>query len=51
MVVSQCAEHPGKCSDCEEVVMKKGKVKPGDERKTKNRRNRYTMIDKDDTYE
>jgi len=51
MVVSQCAEHPGKCTDCEEVVMKKGEPKPGDERKTKNRRNRYTMIDKDLVYE
>jgi hypothetical protein len=51
MVVSHCPVRPGKCTDCEEVVMKKGEPKPGDERKTKNRRNRYTIIDKNDIYE
>ena len=51
MVVSYCQVRPGKCSECEKVVVKKGEPKPGDERKTKNRRNRYTMIDKDTIYE
>lgn len=51
MVVSHCPERPGQCSECEKVVMKKGEPKAGDERKTNNRRNRYTMMDKDDIYE
>jgi hypothetical protein len=51
MVVSHCPERPGQCSECEKVVMKKGEPKAGDERKTKNRRNRYTMMDNDYIYE
>ena len=51
MVVSHCAVRPGRCSECEEVVRKKGEPKPGNERKTINRRNRYTVVDKDAAYE
>ena len=50
MVVSHCHVRPGKCSECEKVVVKKGEPKAGDERKTKNRRNRYTMIDKEPSW-
>jgi hypothetical protein len=40
-----------KCSECEKVVMKKGEPKPGNEKKTINRRNGYTVIDKNAAYE
>jgi hypothetical protein len=44
-LVSHCPVR-GQCSECEEVVTKKGERKPGDEKKTINRCNRYTVIDK-----
>jgi len=46
ILVSHCRVR-GECSECEKIVAKKGEPKPGDEKKTINRRNRYTMIDKD----
>jgi hypothetical protein len=46
MVVSHCPVR-GECSECEKVVIKKNEPKPGDERKTKNRRNRYTIFNND----
>ena len=50
MLVSHCPVCQ-RCSECEKVVMKKGEPKPGDERKTTNRRNRYTMTDNHDIYD
>lgn len=50
MVVSHCPV-TGQCSECEKVVMKKGEPKPGAERKTKNRHNRYTVFDNHDICE
>jgi hypothetical protein len=50
MLVSHCPVR-GQCSECEEVVTKKGERKPGDEKKTINRCNRYTLIDKDLIYD
>ena len=50
MVVSHCPVR-GQCSECEEVVRKKGERKLGDEKKTINRRNRYTVFDKDVIYD
>jgi len=50
MVVSHCPV-TGQCSECEKVVMKKGEPKPGSERKTKNRHNRYTIINNHDICE
>jgi hypothetical protein len=44
-LVSHCPVR-AQCSECEEVVTKKGERKPGDEKKTINRCNRYTVIDK-----
>jgi len=44
-LVSHCPVR-GQCSECEEVVTKKGERKPGDEKKTINRCNRYTVINK-----
>ena len=41
----------GYCSECEKAVIKKGEPKPGNERKTTNRRNRYTMTDNHDIYD
>jgi|LauGreDrversion4_1035100.scaffolds.fasta_scaffold99694_3 hypothetical protein len=49
-LVSHCPVR-GQCSECEEVVTKKGERKPGDEKKTINRCNRYTVIDKDMRYD
>ena len=51
MLLSYCPVRPGRCSECEKVVSKKGEPKTGTEKKTMNRRNRYTMIDKDNLYE
>lgn len=50
ILVSHCPE-VGQCSECEKVVSKKGEPKTGTERKTTNRRNRYTVIEKDAVYE
>lgn len=50
MLVSHCPVR-AQCSECEQVVTKKGEPKPGDERKTINRRNRYTVVDKGAAYE
>ena len=50
ILVSHCPV-VGQCSECEKLVIKKDEPKPGDEKKTINRRNRYTMIDKEDVYE
>ena len=50
-LVSHCPVRPGRCSECEKVVSKKDEPKTGTERKTTNRRNLYTFIDKDTVYE
>lgn len=50
IVVSHCPVCE-KCYECEKVVNKKGEPKPGDERKTANRRNRYTIFVKDIMYD
>jgi len=50
IVVSHCPV-VGQCSECEKVVKKKGEPKPGEERKTMNRRNRYTTFDKNIIYD
>jgi hypothetical protein len=50
ILVSHCPL-VGQSSECEKVVIKKYEPKPGDERKTNKRRNRYTMIEKYDVYE
>lgn len=49
-VVSHCTVC-AKCSECEKVVSKKGEPKAGTERKTTNRCNRYTAIDKHTGYD
>jgi hypothetical protein len=49
-LVSHCPVR-GQCSECEKVVVKKGEPKPGGERKTFNRCNRYTAVDNHDMYE
>ena len=50
IVVSHCP-YRASCSECEKMVNKKGEAKPGDERKTTNRRNRYTIFVKDIMYD
>ncbi len=51
MLLSHCPVRPGRCSECEKVVSKKGEPKTGTERKKMNRCNRYTFIEKDAVYE
>ena len=50
ILVSHCPIRE-KCSECEKVVTKKGEQKPGDERKTGNRCNRYSIIHANDMYD
>ena len=45
VVVYFCPVRPGKCSDCEELGIKKDTPKPGTERKPMNVRNRKHMVD------
>ncbi len=47
ILVATCPIRPGKCFDtmCQDLLIKRNEPKPGAEKKTMNRRNRFTLVD------